>query len=291
MAEETRNISENETEDNPVTDISPDIGGSINNAALDELFESLFAVTGSRDTISIRDWKDGWSAIVGGINGIPTSRQFNTLQYITDYKCMLLFRDIVALQMAGSVGVKIGPIEELTGKNMILFETMKGTDRIIKVRRRDADNNEYEYDFASIFKIAETRKELQSGSTLAELFGQIARYLKDLKVNCFNDADDPFVLMTETTYIPPSRRTKGSAYGLITDKRGLVIITFDRYITGSEEPPREDTMYGIETEERAERETDPRPYKAIMSNIVYLEEGQEVERKPGMIYAVIKSTV
>lgn len=287
MAEDT---NKDILDENIGTEIEGIPKGTINNAEAEELFESLFAGTGSREVISLNDWKYGWPAIVGGINGIPTSRQFNTLQYITDYKCMLLFRDIVALQMAGSVGVKIGPIEELTGKNMILFETLKGTDNIVRVRRRDADNKEHVYDFASVFKIAESRKELQSGSTLAELFGQIARYLADMKINCFNDADDPFVLMTESSYIPPGRRTKGSGYGLITDKRGLVIITFDRYVTGTEEPVQEDTLYGIEATERVERETDSRPYKGIFSNVVYLEEGQEAERKQGMIYAVVKST-
>ena len=77
---------------------------------------------------------------------------------------------------------------------------------------------------------------------------------------------------------------------MITDKRGLVIITFDRYVTGTEEPVQEDTLYGIEATERVERETDSRPYKGIFSNVVYLEEGQEAERKQGMIYAVVKST-
>lgn len=70
----------------------------INNAEDKELFESLFADAGSREIISIDDWKDGWPAIVGGINGIPTSRQFNTLQYITDYKILMLFHTILELK-------------------------------------------------------------------------------------------------------------------------------------------------------------------------------------------------
>lgn len=70
----------------------------INNAEDKELYESLFADAGSREIINIDDWKDGWSAIVGGINGIPTSRQFNTLQYITDYKILMLFHTILELK-------------------------------------------------------------------------------------------------------------------------------------------------------------------------------------------------
>ena len=71
---------------------------NINDAENKELYESLFADAGNREIISIDDWKDGWSAIVGGINGIPTSRQFNTLQYITDYKILLLFHTILELK-------------------------------------------------------------------------------------------------------------------------------------------------------------------------------------------------
>lgn len=70
----------------------------INNAEDKELYESLFADAGSREIISLEDWKDGWPAIVGGINGIPTSRQFNTLQYITDYKILILYQTVLNLK-------------------------------------------------------------------------------------------------------------------------------------------------------------------------------------------------
>lgn len=71
---------------------------NINDAEDKELYESLFADTGSRETISLDEWKGGWPAIVGGINGIPTSRQFNTLQYITDWKILLLYRYVLDLK-------------------------------------------------------------------------------------------------------------------------------------------------------------------------------------------------
>lgn len=264
-------------------------GTDINTAEEEELFESLFAKTGSRESISIRNWESGWPAIVGGINGIPTSRQFNTLQYMTDLKCFILYQAVVALQQAGATGIKIGPPQELAN-NMILFETMKGNNRIIRIRRKDKDGNETEYDLAAVFKMAEMRENIESGEALSILFGKIARYLTDLKPNCFDGTDDPFTLMTESTYKPPSERTKGCGYGLITDKRGLKIIFFDRYITGSEDPTIEKTLYGIEKTARTELEADNQPYKAIFSNVVYLQEGQEVEREEGKIYAVIKST-
>lgn len=77
-----------------MADIKNDPGPSINEAQGEELYGSLFADTGSREVVSIKDWTSGWPAIVGGINGIPTSRQFNTLQYITDIKCKLLYLDL-----------------------------------------------------------------------------------------------------------------------------------------------------------------------------------------------------
>lgn len=278
------------TENGSGNEVGAGTVSNINNASTEELFESLFANTGSRETISLRDWMDGWSAIVGGINGIPTSRQFNTLQYITDMKFLKLYRDVVALQLAGAVGIKFGTKEELNQKNMILFEILKNTNRIFKIHRRDSEDNAYEYDLASVFKVAEERGRLQSGDTLGELFGQIARYLADLKVNCFTDADDPFNLMTEATYKPPSRRTKGCAYGFVTAQRGLIIIFFDRYITGMEDPTVKETLYGVEKTQRTGLEMDNRPYKAIFSNVVYLEEGEETTRQTGKIYAVVKET-
>ncbi len=261
----------------------------INTAEEQEMYESLFADTGSRENISLNDWKAGWSAIVGGINGIPTSQQFNTLQYINDLKNRILYQEVVALRQAGATGIKIGPPQELD-KNTILFETIKGSNRIVKVRRKDNEGIEQEYDLAAVFKLAEKREKIQSGDTLSALFGKIARYLTDLKPNCFDGTDDPFTLMTEATYIPPSERTKGCGYGLVTDKRGLKIIFFDRYITGSEEPTVNRTLYGIEKTERTELEADNHSYKAVFSNVVYLQEGQEVEREEGRIYATIKST-
>lgn len=264
-------------------------GTDINTAEEEELFESLFAKTGSRESISIRNWESGWPAIVGGINGIPTSRQFNTLQYMTDLKCFLLYQAVVALQQAGATSIKIGPPQELAN-NMILFETMKGSNRIIRIRRKDKDGNETEYDLAAVFKMAEKREKIQSGETLSTLFGKIMKFINDLKANCFIDADDSFVQMTELTYKSPSERTEGSLYGLITNKRGLIIEYFDRYVPGIEEPTVERTIYGIETQERTAAEEDESPYVGILSNIVHLEDGQEVERKPFIIYAVEKRT-
>ncbi|MCM1040415.1 MAG: hypothetical protein NC434_13945 [Ruminococcus sp.] len=97
-----------------------------------------------------------------------------------------------------------------------------------------------------------------------------------------------FVQMTESTYIPVAERKKGGIYGFVTDKRGLIVETFDRYISGTEDPRVQHTLYGIETEERTTLEEDTNSYAAIFSNVVYVDEGEDTERQPDMIYIVHK---
>lgn len=265
-------------------------GPIINTARETDLYESLFAATGSRDTISIDDWKAGWPAIVGGINGIPTSRQFNTLQYITDLKCLLLYHEVVALQKAGGVGVRIGPMQELAN-NMILFETMnEDSNRIVRVWQKDASGDMHEYELAALFEMAEKREGIKSGDTLSILFGKIMRYFTDMKSNCFSDADNPFVLMTATTYKPPIKRTQGSLYGLITKIRGLIVLQFDRYVQGLEEPRVEKTLYGVETRAKGDIEPSPYSYAGVMKCIVFLDGEDDGARDPEKLYATIKET-
>lgn len=261
----------------------------INSAEGKDLFEALFAKTGSRETISLEDWKNGWASVVGGINGIPTSRQFNTLQYITDLKCLLLYHDVMSAR-SGGCGVKIGTAEELDSKNLILLERMKDSNKIVRVLESDSENEVHRYELASEFRIPDERERLQSGDSLPELFGKIARHLVDLKAYCFNGADNPFVLMTEATYRPPDLRAEGCLYGLVTKKRGLVIITFDRYVTGMEEPKVKNTLYGVERRERTEGEREETPYMGILNMLVHIEEGQEIERQMYMLYAVTKKS-
>ena len=186
--------------------------------------------------------------------------------------------------------VRVGPEELLDQKNILLFETLKDTNKVTRILERDSEDAIREYILAAVFKRAEKREVIKSGDSLSVLFGKIMRYFSDMKANCFNDADDPFTLMSESTYKPPSERTKGCTYGLITSKRGLKIIFFDRYITGLENPTVEKTLYGVETMERSNLDTDNSPYKAIFSNVVFLQEEQEIEREPEKIYAVIKET-
>ncbi|MCM1192725.1 MAG: hypothetical protein NC389_09890 [Acetatifactor muris] len=183
--------------------------------------------------------------------------------------------------------VKVGSAEQLDRKDTILMELLKDTNKVYRILERDSEDNRHEYELAATFKTALERKPLRTEESLAVLFGKIQKWLEDLKINCFKEADNPFVLMTLATYKPPSLRTPGSLYGLVTKQRGLIIIFFNRFVHGTEEPRVENTIYGIETAERAEAVKAENPYKGIISNIVYLEDGKEAERKPYMFYGRI----
>ncbi len=137
---------------------------------------------------------------------------------------------------------------------------------------------------------------LQAGSgacVLTEDLDKIKKEMEDLLKqkleelqNKIDAAEDPFVQMTEQTYKPPELRTKGTLYGLITNKRGLISKFYSRYISGIEDPTVEKTLYGIEESQRTPLELDDAPYTGIFSNIVYVKEGESEDRQEGMLYIV-----
>ncbi len=207
--------------------------------------------------------------------------------------CMLVedfeeYKKQLQEQLKALPRVKVGPKEKLDRKDTILFEIQKDTNKVIRILERDAEDQLWEYVFASVFEKPKERTPLEPGDSIDTLFGKIAKYLEDLRPGAYKDGHPPFVQMTEETYIPVSERIEGHIYGLITDKRGLIVEQFDRYIPGEEDPPVEKTLYGIETDKRTTAEEDPNPYVGIYSNVIHLDDGQEVERKPGMIYSVRK---
>lgn len=50
--------------------------------ALEDYATVAFSMSGVKQDISLEDWKGGWASIVGGLNGKPTSQQFNMVTYI-----------------------------------------------------------------------------------------------------------------------------------------------------------------------------------------------------------------
>lgn len=49
---------------------------------IEDYSKVAFSADGTKQELSVDEWKSGWAAIVGGINGKPTSQQFNMVTYI-----------------------------------------------------------------------------------------------------------------------------------------------------------------------------------------------------------------
>ena len=229
-----------------------------------ENYEGPFAADGSRVELSQLLWELGWRDIVGGVNGVPTVQQFNEVCGRIDRKVLELYENKLDLDGDAS--------ELMVGKEKLL-------DYIKDVGSRQV-----------FFEMAAVRENIKSGETMDVILGKIQKYFADLKPNCFVEADDPFVLMTETTYKPPEERTKGSLYALATRIRGLIVITFNRYITGTEEPKKDKTIYGIEKTERANLQKADNQYKGILYGVEYREDGDGLPRKNDVFYAIKRTT-
>ena len=163
----------------------------------------------------------------------------------------------------------------------------KDTNRVVGISERNSSNERKDYQLASVFTTPETRSALASGDTIDDLMGKINRYLLDLKPVAYKDGDDPFVLMTETTYKPPSARQKGSLYGMVTKLRNLIILFCSRYVQGLEDPRQAMTIYGVETSLQTENTKSDSPAKAILDNFVQLPETGQIQREQYMLYGRI----
>lgn len=197
------------------------------------------------------------------------------------------YKNVIQDQFKALPKVKVGSAEQLDRKDTILMELLKDTDKIYRILEMDSEDQRHEYELAAVFKTAKKREQIQSEETMSVLFGKIQKWFEDMKVNCFREADNPFVLMTLATYKAPSLRTPGSLYGLVTKQRGLIIIFFNRFVHGTENPKIENTIYGTNSTEQSEGIKAENSYKAIISNIVYLEDGKDIERKPYAFYVRI----
>lgn len=67
-------------------------------AVNNEYSAAAFAQDGIRQDISIQDWKGGWASIVGGLNGKPTSQQFNMVFYILSTLLNQATQNITSIQ-------------------------------------------------------------------------------------------------------------------------------------------------------------------------------------------------
>lgn len=221
-----------------------------------EDYTKSFAEEGARTSLTTLLWGLGWKDIVGGVNGVPTVQQFNEVCGRIDRKANELRSN--KLDLDGDAG------------------SLRVGDQLLINYIADVGAKEV------IFEMAQTRENIKSGETLDKMLGKIQRIFADLKPNVFKEADDPFVPMTLTTYIPIERRTKGSLYGMETTERGLVITTVNRYVIGTENPTVERTIYMREGTDRTSGEYADVPHKMILYNLEPAAE--ETTREPLKLY-------
>lgn len=98
-------------------------------AELADYSKVAFSVGGVRQEISIDDWRNGWAAIVGGLNGKPTSQQFNMVFYILS---VLLNQNISDVSVVKSTANAALPKESFTAEQIVAllseYGRMSGCD-------------------------------------------------------------------------------------------------------------------------------------------------------------------
>lgn len=70
--------------------------------ALGDYSTVAFSAGGVKQEISLEDWKGGWAAIVGGLNGKPTSQQFNMVTYILSALLNQAISDLSTVKMTAN---------------------------------------------------------------------------------------------------------------------------------------------------------------------------------------------
>ena len=84
--------------------------------ALEDYATAAFSVSGVKQDISLEDWKGGWASIVGGLNGKPTSQQFNMVTYILS---ALLNQAISDLSTVKGTANSALPKSDFTAKQIV----------------------------------------------------------------------------------------------------------------------------------------------------------------------------
>ena len=85
-------------------------------AELADYSKVAFSVGGVRQEISIDDWRNGWAAIVGGLNGKPTSQQFNMVFYILSVLLNQNISDVSAVKSTANAAL---PKESFTAEQIV----------------------------------------------------------------------------------------------------------------------------------------------------------------------------
>ena len=97
--------------------------------ALGDYSTVAFSAGGVKQEISLEDWKSGWAAIVGGLNGKPTSQQFNMVTYILSALLNQAISDLSTVKMTANSAL---PKDSFTAAQIVAllsaFGLMQGCD-------------------------------------------------------------------------------------------------------------------------------------------------------------------
>lgn len=102
-----------------------------------------FSQDGIRQEIPIQDWRGGWASIVGGLNGKPTSQQFNMVFYILSSILNKAVQDITNLDR--SIGTAL-PQTDFTASKIISLLAAAG---LMKGCNADLLDGKHASDFAA----------------------------------------------------------------------------------------------------------------------------------------------
>lgn len=92
-------------------------------AELTDYSKVAFSADGVRQEISIDDWRNGWAAIVGGLNGKPTSQQFNMVFYVLSVLMNQNISDVSAVKNTANAAL---PKESFTAKQIVALLSKYG---------------------------------------------------------------------------------------------------------------------------------------------------------------------
>lgn len=97
--------------------------------ALEDYATAAFSMSGVKQDISLEDWKGGWASIVGGLNGKPTSQQFNMVTYILSALLNQAISDLSTVKRTANSAM---PKSDFTAKQIVsllaAYGLMKGCD-------------------------------------------------------------------------------------------------------------------------------------------------------------------
>ena len=111
--------------------------------ALGDYSTVAFSAGGVKQEISLEDWKGGWAAIVGGLNGKPTSQQFNMVTYILSALLNQAISDLSTVKMTANSAL---PKNSFTAAQIVALLSAFG---LMRGCNADMLDGKHGYEYAS----------------------------------------------------------------------------------------------------------------------------------------------